>query len=99
MGNSQATESRPRAPVSRHPEWIRWWGTHKLPNRAIGLVSVAIQSIRWGNSLATESRHRARVSRLPERIRWWGTHKLQNHAISLKSGAIQSGFIDGELTR
>jgi len=41
--NSQATEPRHRARVSCHPERILWWETHRLPNHAIGLESVAIQ--------------------------------------------------------
>jgi len=43
-GNSLATGSRHRARVSRHPERIRRRGTHLLPDHAIGLESVAIQS-------------------------------------------------------
>ena len=51
VGNSQATESRHRARVSRHTGWIRWLGTHRLPNHAIGLESVTIQSRSVGRDL------------------------------------------------
>jgi len=43
VGNPPAAESCHRARVS-HRERICWWGPHPLPNCAIGLESVAIQS-------------------------------------------------------
>ena len=100
VGNSLATESRHRARVSRHPERARWWGTHELPNPAIGLESDATQRGFVGRELTSYRITPLGSSQSPSRAHSLvRTHPLPKHAVGLESVAIQTVFVGWELTR